>query len=141
MPTAPLSPYGAQKLFAETYCRMFTRVYGLETASLRYFNVFGPRQDATSQYSGVFAKFIPAVLQDRVPTIYGDGLQSRDFTYVSNVVAANLMACTAPGIGGEANGVRRPDHVENSIQNRSIGSQARTSPQVEPRRTSNAAGY
>lgn len=101
MPTAPLSPYGAQKLFAETYCRMFTRVYGLETASLRYFNVFGPRQDATSQYSGVFAKFIPSVLQDRAPTIYGDGLQSRDFTYVANVVAANLMACTAPGIGGE----------------------------------------
>jgi UDP-glucose 4-epimerase len=80
---------------------MFTRVYGLETASLRYFNVFGPRQDATSQYSGVFAKFIPSVLQDRVPTIHGDGLQSRDFTYVANVVAANLMACTAPGIGGE----------------------------------------
>lgn len=101
MMPAPLSPYGAQKLFAETYCRMFTRVYGLETASLRYFNVFGPRQDATSQYSGVFAKFIPAVLQDRVPAIYGDGLQSRDFTYVANVVAANLMACTAPGIGGE----------------------------------------
>src|SRR6185503_5806251 len=101
MPAAPLSPYGAQKLFAETYCRLFTRVYGLETVSLRYFNVFGPRQDATSQYSGVFAKFIPALLQDRVPTIFGDGMQSRDFTYVANVVAANLMACTAPGIGGE----------------------------------------
>jgi UDP-glucose 4-epimerase len=101
MAPAPLSPYGAQKLFAETYCRMFTQVYGLETASLRYFNVFGPRQDATSQYSGVLATFIPAVLQDRVPSIYGDGLQSRDFTYVANVVAANLMACTAPGIGGE----------------------------------------
>jgi nucleoside-diphosphate-sugar epimerase len=101
MVPAPLSPYGAQKLFAETYCRMFTRVYGLETASLRYFNVFGPRQDATSQYSGVFAKFIPAVLQDRVPSIYGDGLQSRDFTYVANVVQANLKACTAPNIGGE----------------------------------------
>jgi UDP-glucose 4-epimerase len=101
MPAAPLSPYGAQKFFAETYCRVFTRVYGLETVSLRYFNVFGPRQDATSQYSGVFAKFIPAVLQDRVPTIHGDGLHSRDFTYVANVVAANLLACTAPGIGGE----------------------------------------
>lgn len=101
MPSAPLSPYGAQKFFAETYCRVFTRVYGLETVSLRYFNVFGPRQDATSQYSGVFAKFIPAVLQDRVPTIHGDGLHSRDFTYVANVVAANLLACTAPGIGGE----------------------------------------
>jgi nucleoside-diphosphate-sugar epimerase len=101
MPAAPLSPYGAQKLFAETYCRMFTRVYGLETVSLRYFNVFGPRQDATSQYSGVFAKFIPALLQDQVPSIYGDGSQSRDFTYVANVVAGNLLACTAPGIGGE----------------------------------------
>jgi UDP-glucose 4-epimerase len=101
MPAAPLSPYGAQKFFAETYCRVFTRVYGIETVSLRYFNVFGPRQDATSQYSGVFAKFIPAVLQDRVPTIHGDGLTSRDFTYVANVVAANLLACTAPGIGGE----------------------------------------
>jgi len=101
MPAAPLSPYGAQKFFAETYCRVFTRVYGLETVSLRYFNVFGPRQDATSQYSGVFAKFIPAVLQDRVPTIHGDGMTSRDFTYVANVVAANLLACTAPGIGGE----------------------------------------
>jgi nucleoside-diphosphate-sugar epimerase len=101
MPPAPISPYGAQKLFAETYCRVFTRVYGLETVSLRYFNVFGPRQDATSQYSGVFAKFIPAVLQDQVPTINGDGLHSRDFTYVANVVAANLLACTAPGIGGE----------------------------------------
>jgi nucleoside-diphosphate-sugar epimerase len=101
MPPAPVSPYGAQKLFAETYCRVFTRVYGLETVSLRYFNVFGPRQDATSQYSGVFAKFIPAVLRDQVPTINGDGLHSRDFTYVANVVAANLLACTAPGIGGE----------------------------------------
>jgi len=101
MPTSPLSPYGAQKLFAELYCQLFTRVYGLETVSLRYFNVFGPRQDATSQYSGVFAKFIPAILEGRTPTIYGDGLQSRDFTYVANVVAANLLACTAPGIGGE----------------------------------------
>jgi nucleoside-diphosphate-sugar epimerase len=101
MPPAPISPYGAQKLFAETYCRVFTRVYGLETVSLRYFNVFGPRQDATSQYSGVFAKFIPAVLQDQVPTINGDGFHSRDFTYVANVVAANLLACVAPGIGGE----------------------------------------
>jgi nucleoside-diphosphate-sugar epimerase len=101
MVPAPISPYGAQKFFAETYCRMFARVYGLETVSLRYFNVFGPRQDATSQYSGVFAKFIPAVLLDRVPTIFGDGLQSRDFTYVANVVQANLKACEAPGVSGE----------------------------------------
>jgi len=97
----PLSPYGAQKLFAEIYCQVFTRAYKLETVSLRYFNVFGPRQDATSQYSGVLALFIPAVLQGRRPTIHGDGLQSRDFTYVKNVAEANLLACTAPGVGGQ----------------------------------------
>ena len=97
----PLSPYGAQKLFGEMYCQVFWKSYGLETVALRYFNVFGPRQDATSQYSGVMAKFIPAVLQDRRPTIFGDGLHSRDFTYVANVVDANLLACTAPNIAGE----------------------------------------
>jgi nucleoside-diphosphate-sugar epimerase len=97
----PLSPYGAQKLFGEIYCQVFWKSYGLETVALRYFNVFGPRQDATSPYSGVLAKFIPAVLQDAQPTIYGDGLHSRDFTYVSNVVDANLLACTVPGIAGD----------------------------------------
>src|SRR5213075_3393488 len=97
----PLSPYAVAKLFGEVYCQVFTRAYGLETVSLRYFNVFGPRQDATSQYSGVLALFIPAVLQDRKPTIYGDGLQSRDFTYVKNVVEANLLACKVPGVGGQ----------------------------------------
>jgi len=97
----PLSPYGAQKLFGETYCQVFTKSYGLETVSLRYFNVFGPRQDATSQYSGVLALFIPAVLEGRRPTIYGDGEQSRDFTYVKNVVEANLLACKAPGVAGQ----------------------------------------
>ena len=98
----PLSPYGAQKLFGEIYCQVFTKSYGLETVSLRYFNVFGPRQDSTSQYSGVLALFIPAVLQNRRPKIYGDGLHSRDFTYVQNVVEANLLSCTAPGVGGQA---------------------------------------
>jgi len=97
----PLSPYGAQKLFAEMYCQVFTKAYGLETVSLRYFNVFGPRQDSTSQYSGVLALFIPAVLQGQRPTIYGDGLQSRDFTYVQNVVEANLLACEVPGVAGQ----------------------------------------
>jgi len=107
----PLSPYGAQKLFAEMYCQVFTRAYGLETVSLRYFNVFGPRQDATSQYSGVLALFIPAVLQGRRPKIYGDGLQSRDFTYVQNVVEANLLACTVPGVGGEVFNVACGDRI------------------------------
>ena len=107
----PLSPYGAQKLFAEMYCQVFTKAYGLETVSLRYFNVFGPRQDATSQYSGVLALFIPAVLQGRRPTIYGDGEQSRDFTYVKNVVEANLLACKAPGVGGQVFNVACGDRI------------------------------
>ena len=107
----PLSPYGAQKLFGEMYSQVFTKAYGLETVALRYFNVFGPRQDAASQYSGVLALFIPAVLQDRRPTIYGDGLQSRDFTYVQNVVEANLLACTAPGVAGEAFNVACGDRI------------------------------
>ncbi|MBI4471313.1 MAG: SDR family oxidoreductase [Acidobacteria bacterium] len=107
----PLSPYGAQKLFGEMYCQVFTRAYGLETVSLRYFNVFGPRQDATSQYSGVLALFIPAVLKGRHPTIYGDGLQSRDFTYVQNVVEGNLLACTAAGVSGQVFNVACGDRI------------------------------
>jgi UDP-glucose 4-epimerase len=107
----PLSPYGAQKLFGEMYCQVFTKAYNLETVALRYFNVFGPRQDASSQYSGVLAKFIPAVLQGRKPVIYGDGLQSRDFTYVQNVVEANLLACTAPGVAGEVFNVACGDRI------------------------------
>jgi nucleoside-diphosphate-sugar epimerase len=111
MTPGPLSPYGAQKLFGEMYCQVFARAYGLETVSLRYFNVFGPRQDPTSQYSGVLALFIPAVLEGRRPTIYGDGLQSRDFTYVRNVVEANLLACAAPGVAGETFNVACGDRI------------------------------
>jgi nucleoside-diphosphate-sugar epimerase len=107
----PLSPYGAQKLFAEIYCQVFWKAYQFETVALRYFNVFGPRQDPTSQYSGVLAKFIPAVLKNQQPTIYGDGTQSRDFTYVANVVDANLLACSAPGIAGEAFNVACGDRI------------------------------
>ena len=107
----PLSPYGAQKLFAEIYCQVFSRAYGLETVSLRYFNVFGPRQDSTSQYSGVLALFIPAVLQSKRPTIYGDGLQSRDFTYVQDVVEANLVACTVSGVAGQVFNVACGDRI------------------------------
>ncbi len=111
MPPNPLSPYGAQKLFAEMYCQLFWKAYRLETVSLRYFNVFGPRQDPTSQYSGVLAKFIPAVLQGRQPVIYGDGLQSRDFTFVANVVEANLLACSAPRIAGEVFNIACGDRI------------------------------
>src|SRR6266850_2551716 len=107
----PLSPYGAQKLFGEMYAQVFTRAYSLETVSLRYFNVFGPRQDRMSQYSGVLALFIPAVLEGRQPKIYGDGLQSRDFTYVQNVVEANLLACTTPGVAGEVFNIACGDRI------------------------------
>lgn len=93
MPTQPLSPYAVSKLAGEHYCTAFHEVYGLPTVSLRYFNVFGPRQDPTSEYAAVIPKFITAMLRGEAPIIYGDGLQSRDFTYVANVVAANLLAC------------------------------------------------
>lgn len=92
----PISPYAVQKLCGELYLRSFSRVYGMETVSLRYFNIFGPHQDPTSQYSGVLAKFITQMLADKPCIIYGDGEQSRDFTYIDNAVNANLLACAAP---------------------------------------------
>jgi len=101
MPTAPLSPYALQKLVAEQYCQMFTRLYGLETVTIRYFNVFGPRQDPSSPYSGVISLFIRALCEGRRPTIYGDGEQTRDFTYVANVVDGVLRACQAKEASGE----------------------------------------
>ncbi len=97
----PLSPYAAAKLVGELYCQTFTRVYGLETVALRYFNVFGPRQDPTSPYSGVISKFVTALLNNEAPTIFGDGEQSRDFTYIANVVDANLRAAEAPDAVGQ----------------------------------------
>ncbi|OFV92981.1 MAG: Vi polysaccharide biosynthesis protein VipB/TviC [Acidobacteria bacterium RIFCSPLOWO2_12_FULL_65_11] len=101
MPTNPLSPYALQKLVAEQYCQMFTRLYGFETVTIRYFNVFGPRQDPSSPYSGVISLFSTALLEGRQPTIYGDGEQTRDFTYVANVVDGVLRACEAPKASGE----------------------------------------
>ncbi|MFZ0311825.1 MAG: SDR family oxidoreductase [Candidatus Korobacteraceae bacterium] len=96
MTPLPLSPYAVAKLTGEMYMRVFHGVYGLPTVSLRYFNIFGPRQDPTSQYSAVLAKFITLMLKGERPTIYGDGEQSRDFNYIDNAVAANLLAATAP---------------------------------------------
>lgn len=96
MKPSPLSPYAAQKITGEMYCRLFYTLYGLETVALRYFNVFGPRQDPNSEYAAVIPKFIQAIMESRQPTIYGDGEQSRDFTFVQNVVEANLLACSAP---------------------------------------------
>lgn len=97
----PLSPYALQKLVSEQYARLFTSLYGLETVTTRYFNVFGPRQDPSSSYSGVISLFIRALLDGRAPTIYGDGEQTRDFTYVADVVDGVLKACHAPGVAGE----------------------------------------
>jgi nucleoside-diphosphate-sugar epimerase len=100
----PLSPYAAAKLVGEYYCSVFNNVYGLETLSLRYFNVFGPRQNPSSQYSGVISRFIDALMKNQRPTIYGDGEQTRDFTYIENVIDANIKAAqTSKGLGQTAN--------------------------------------
>lgn len=96
----PLSPYALSKLAGEYYCAVFYRVYGLESVSLRYFNIFGPRQDPNSQYAAVIPRFISALIEGRPPIIYGDGMQSRDFTYVENAVEANLLAAEAEGVAG-----------------------------------------
>jgi len=101
MEPSPISPYGVTKLVGELYAQVCGRVYGLENVSLRFFNVFGPRQDPTSQYSGVLSRFITALLSGNQPVIFGDGEQSRDFTYVENVVDACLRACEAPGASGK----------------------------------------
>jgi len=100
MPTEPMSPYAVSKLSAEQYAGVFHRLYGLETVSLRYFNVFGPRQDPTSPYSGVVSRFIDAIASDSQPTIHGDGEQTRDLTYVENVVRANFAATENPEAAG-----------------------------------------
>lgn len=101
MQAEPISPYGVTKFVGELYAQVFGRVYGLENASVRYFNVFGPRQDPTSQYSGVLSRFMLAVLKDEPLVIYGDGEQSRDFTYVDNIVDETLRACEANGASGK----------------------------------------
>ena len=105
MAPAPISPYGLQKLAGETYCGIFHRLYGLPTVALRYFNVFGPRQDPTSEYSAVIPRFITALRSGTAPTIYGDGEQTRDFSHIANVVHANLRACEAgeAALGGAYN--------------------------------------
>jgi UDP-N-acetylglucosamine/UDP-N-acetyl-alpha-D-glucosaminouronate 4-epimerase len=101
MQPGPISPYGVTKYFGELYAQTFGRVYGLENVSLRYFNIFGPRQDPGSPYSGVLAKFCTAFIDETQPVIFGDGEQTRDFTYVDNAVSANLLACEAPNISGK----------------------------------------
>lgn len=102
MPTLPRSPYAVAKLASEGYTRVFALLFGMETVSLRYFNVFGPRQDPKSPYAAAVPRFITAYLRGEAPHVYGDGRQSRDFTYVDNVVEANLLAARAPALAGEA---------------------------------------
>jgi nucleoside-diphosphate-sugar epimerase len=101
MPPEPISPYGVTKFVGELYAQVFGRAYGLENASVRYFNVFGPRQDPTSQYSGVLSRFMLAVIEGQQPVVYGDGEQSRDFTYIDNIVDETLRACEAKGASGK----------------------------------------
>lgn len=112
MNPAPISPYGLDKYGAESYCRLFTRLYGLQTVALRYFNVFGPRQDPGSEYSAVIPKFITRMAGGEAPVIFGDGEQTRDFTYVDNVVQANLLGAEAPESAcGEAYNVACGDRI------------------------------
>jgi len=99
MPVNPQSPYAITKATGEMYCRVFQELYGLPTVCLRYFNVFGPRQDPNSQYAAVIPKFITAILNDESPVIYGDGEQSRDFTFVKHVVDANILSCESDKTG------------------------------------------
>ena len=125
MPTHPLSPYALQKLMIEQYCQMFTQLYGFETVTTRYFNVFGPRQDPGSPYSGVISLFSTALLAGQQPVIYGDGEQTRDFTYIANVVDGVLKACEAPKAAGEvinvATGGRISLNELLTVLNRIIG--------------------
>ena len=102
MATIPIAPYAVSKLAAENYCRSFFNVYGLETVALRYFNVFGPRQDPLSQYSAVIPRFITAIIEGREPVVHGDGEQSRDFTYIDNAVDANVLAASAQRVAGQS---------------------------------------
>lgn len=136
MPTNPLSPYALQKLMCEQYGQMFWTLYGLETVTIRYFNVFGPRQDPSSPYSGVISLFIQALLEGKRPTIYGDGEQTRDFTYVANVVDGALKACVAPGAAGQVINVATGTTVSLNgllaILNQIVGS--KVEPYFEPAR-------
>jgi UDP-glucose 4-epimerase len=137
MPAVPISPYGVSKLVGEVYAQVCGRVYGLENVSLRYFNVFGPRQDPGSQYSGVLSRFISALLDNQQPVIFGDGEQSRDFTYVANVVDATLRACEAPGVSGMVFNVGTGSRFTLNETLRLLGkiSGKNATPKYEPART------
>lgn len=111
MQPQPISPYGVSKYVGELYAQTFGRCYGLENVSVRYFNIFGPRQDPDSPYSGVLSRFATAFLQDEQPVVFGDGEQTRDFTYVENAVQANLLACEAPAASGGVFNIGTGDRI------------------------------
>jgi len=121
MQPQPISPYGVTKFVGELYGQTFGRCYGLENVALRYFNIFGPRQDPSSPYSGVLAKFCTAFLEDTQPLVFGDGGQTRDFTYVENAVQANLLACEAPNVSGKVFNVGVGGHVSLNDVLRELG--------------------
>jgi nucleoside-diphosphate-sugar epimerase len=121
MQPQPISPYGVTKFVGELYGQTFGRCYGLENVSLRYFNIFGPRQDPSSPYSGVLAKFCTAFLEDSQPVVFGDGEQTRDFTYVENAVQANLLACEAPNVSGKVFNVGVAGRVSLNAVLRELG--------------------
>ena len=135
---APLSPYALHKLIGEQYAALFSRLYGLETVALRFFNVFGPRQSPLSQYSGAISLLTAALLEGRAPTIYGDGEQTRDFTYVTDVARAVLQACAAPGISGRAVNVARGGRL--SVNALYAALQRATGSFVEPHRADSRPG-
>jgi nucleoside-diphosphate-sugar epimerase len=136
MPTRPLSPYALQKLVGEQYCQMFTQLYGFPTVTTRYFNVFGPRQDPGSPYSGVISLFATALLDGRQPIIHGDGEQTRDFTYIANVVDGVLRACDVPNAAGEVINVATGRRISLNellrVMNRLVGTSVQAVHQ-EPR--------
>ena len=138
MPPAPLSPYALQKLIGEQYGKLFYELHGLETVALRYFNVFGPRQDPSSPYSGVISAFARCLAEHRQPTIYGDGEQTRDFTYVSNVVDGTLRACTAPRAVGRVINVSCGSRISLNVLYRMVREQ--TGSDLEPRFADPRAG-
>jgi len=121
MPPHPMSPYAVQKLTGELLCAVFTRIYGLETVALRYFNVFGPRQDPASEYAAVIPRFLTALLEKRRPIVFGDGEQTRDFTYISNVVQANLLAASSRDAVGYAMNIGCGEQVSLNIMLRLAG--------------------
>lgn len=135
MKPEPRSPYAVSKLAGELYCQVSHQVYGLETIALRYFNVFGPRQDPESQYAAVVPKFITALLHGEPPTIFGDGEQLRDFTYVENVVEANLLAAKAPNVAGEIFNIACGERITVNELARLLGEIVGVNPKLKPRYT------